>query len=94
MTTNSICESCKGRGTLGGSFYVWESCRECGGTGEAKDARRCDHCGRGMNEGYLCEEAPLTLCSTECADDIFGTKAFNEMLDTGELFWTTWGDEE
>lgn len=30
------CKACKGRGTLGGSFYVWESCRECGGTGEAE----------------------------------------------------------
>lgn len=28
------CESCNGGGTLGGSFYVWESCHECGGTGE------------------------------------------------------------
>lgn len=27
------CTDCKGLGTLGGSFYVYESCHKCGGTG-------------------------------------------------------------
>lgn len=32
-----VCADCNGRGTFGGSFYVYESCRTCGGSGWVKD---------------------------------------------------------
>lgn len=58
-----------------------------------KHARTCEICGTGMAEGYLHEETSITFCSHYCASRQLGDKDIEEMLNTGEMIWTTWCDE-
>lgn len=53
--------------------------------------RKCDNCGRGMNEGYILEYG--TFCSLTCADLSEGE--WNERYDEdGDEYWTEWEEPD
>lgn len=70
---------------MSASFYVYET--------KYRNPRKCEICGIGMAKGYLHEETSTTFCSHYCASRQLGGEDIEEMLSTGEIFWTEWHDE-
>ena len=59
-------------------------------------ARQCDHCKKGMNEGYVIEGGVAHYCSKECRDHYYDDEDWKEMYDEvfGDSYYTEWEDTE
>ena len=64
--------------------------------GEEKFARKCDECGKGMNEGYVIDAGAAYYCSDECLHKHFTEEEWTELYDDGnsESYWTEWDPED
>lgn len=65
-----------------------------------KFRRYCEHCGKGMNEGYLVDNR-LTYCSEGCARADLTDARFDELMarleadeDYDGFYWTEWEEDE
>lgn len=57
-------------------------------------ARKCDNCGKGMNEGYLADDE--YYCSEPCLRTQYTEAEWLELYDDGEsdyFYWTDWGED-
>ncbi len=59
-----------------------------------KYARKCDECGKGMNEGY-CIDSVIYYCSDACLHKHFTPEEWEEAYADGEgdSYWTTWAED-
>lgn len=57
-------------------------------------ARKCDHCSKGMDEGYLINEGEEYYCSDECLHQHYTVDEWAAMSDgdDAESYWTEWDD--
>ena len=60
-----------------------------------KYARKCDECGKGLNEGYCFDGGMAYYCSDVCLHKHFTPKEWEEAYADGEgdSYWTTWGED-
>ena len=58
-----------------------------------KFARKCDHCGQGMNEGFVIA-GTMYYCSKHCLLNHYTQEEYDEMhySDDSEAFYTEWKD--
>lgn len=54
--------------------------------------RTCDYCQTKIDDGYLGYDY-YVVCE-DCIKEIFTIDEFNKAYKEGEIFWTTWYDEE
>lgn len=64
-----------------------------------KYARKCDKCGKGMNEGYCIGGGEEYYCNPECLHQVYTTQEWEEMYeaednDNSDNYWTEWETEE
>jgi len=58
-----------------------------------KYARACDHCGKGMNEGYVWDEGGGYACSDECLFvDGYTKEQFDEDYKEDAIYYTEWDE--
>jgi hypothetical protein len=58
---------------------------------EEKFARKCDHCGKGMNEGYCWGDGEGYACSDKCLySDGYTESELNADINLGVIYWTEW----
>jgi len=58
-------------------------------------ARKCDECGKGMNEGYVIDGGCEHYCSDACLHKHVSADEFDDLHDDGDgdSYWTEWEDE-
>lgn len=54
--------------------------------------RICDYCNKEIDEGYLADDYYI-MCE-ECKKELYREEEFNKKYYEGEIFWTTFYDEE
>ena len=54
--------------------------------------RICDYCNKEIDEGYLADDY-YVMCE-ECKKELYGEEEFNKKYYEGDIFWTTFYDEE
>jgi len=61
-----------------------------------KYPRTCDHCGAGMNEGFVIDGGAYYYCTEPCLHANMTEAEYLDAYDDGEgdSYWTTWEDEE
>jgi hypothetical protein len=61
-----------------------------------KYARKCSHCGRLFNEGYVIEGGEAYYCSNGCLSKNMTFKEYEDLYadGNGETYFTTWEDED
>jgi hypothetical protein len=64
-----------------------------------KYARKCDKCGKGMNDGYVIGGGDEYYCTYECLNNVYTTEewvfmADDDDSDEGFNYWTEWDDAE
>jgi hypothetical protein len=67
-------------------------------------ARKCSHCGKVFNEGFLVNQGDEYYCSTKCLHKHYTPKEweqmskdvdeFGEPIDNDFNYWTVWEDED
>lgn len=59
-------------------------------------ARKCSHCQKGMNEGYVINGGENYYCKDDCLKTVLSPEEFNELYADGETetYWTEWEDEQ
>jgi len=57
--------------------------------------RKCTHCGKLMDEGFVINNGAAYYCSKECLDAEVGWEEYEKMYeaDDSENYWTSWQDE-
>ncbi len=56
-----------------------------------KFARKCDDCGKGMNEGYCINNGEKYYCTEICLYHHISAKEWNSLYsDEGDSYWTQW----
>jgi len=57
-------------------------------------ARKCDHCSKGMDDGYTVNEGEEYYCSNECLHKYYTEDEWADMHDNGDgdSYWTEWDD--
>lgn len=60
-----------------------------------KYARKCNACGKGMNEGYCIEGGIEYYCSDECLHTEVSPEEWLELWNDGEgdSYWTDWSED-
>jgi len=60
-----------------------------------KYARKCDECGKGMNEGFCINGGCEYYCTEECLHKHYTKEEYDEMYndDEGDTYWTEWEDK-
>jgi len=60
-----------------------------------KYARKCNACGKGMNEGYCVENGMEYYCSDECLHTEITPEEWLELYNDGEgdSYWTDWSED-
>ena len=60
-----------------------------------KFARKCDECGKGMNEGYVIDGGCEHYCSDACLHKHMSADEYDALHDDGDgdSYWTEWEDE-
>lgn len=58
-------------------------------------ARKCDECGKGMNEGYVIDGGCEHYCSDACLHKHVSPDEFEDLHDDGDgdSYWTEWEDQ-
>ena len=58
-------------------------------------ARKCNACGKGMNEGYCIEGGIEYYCSDECLHTEITPEEWLELYNDGEgdSYWTDWSED-
>jgi hypothetical protein len=62
-----------------------------------KYARKCSHCDKGMNEGYVVGGGDEYYCTDECLHKVYTPKEWNEEMciyENDDNYWTSWWDED
>ena len=64
-----------------------------------KYARKCDKCGKGMNEGFCIYEGEEYYCDDICLHSVYSKSVWEGMYDAEDIgnspsYWTQWEDEE
>ena len=60
-----------------------------------KFPRKCDHCGKGMWEGYCIDQGTEYYCSDKCLHKHYTPKQWEDMYeDAGDSYWTQWELED
>lgn len=82
---------------LGDSIYT-EEMQQCEVIKEEikgdKYARKCDCCGKGMNEGYVIGGGCEYYCTPECLFKVVEDEVWQEIsLNSEDNYWTEWQDE-
>lgn len=62
-----------------------------------KYARKCDKCGKGMNEGYVIDSGEEYYCSDECLHTKYSKEEWLQMYNEedkngSDSYWTEWED--
>jgi hypothetical protein len=78
---------------------IMEVFKEHIATNGVKYARKCDKCGKGMNEGYCIGGGEEYYCNPECLHQVYTTQEWEEMYETedndnSDNYWTEWETEE
>jgi len=57
-------------------------------------ARKCDHCSKGMDDGYVVYGGEEHYCSDACLHKHYSKKEWKVMSDgdESECYWTEWDD--
>lgn len=70
-------------------------CQNCGMKEGQKYARKCDHCGGGMNSGYVINDGDCYACSEECLYvDGYTKEQFDQDYENDNAYWTDWEEQE
>lgn len=56
-------------------------------------ARKCDHCGKGMNEGYVVNKGDEYYCSDTCVSKHYTSKEWSKMYENDQGYWTGWVED-
>lgn len=59
-----------------------------------KYARKCNHCDKVFNEGFVLNDGETYFCSEECLNKNMTTKEYEDMYNDGNGYYTIWEDEE
>lgn len=62
-----------------------------------KYARKCDKCGKGMNEGYIVEDNNEYYCDDKCLHTEYSKSVWEIMCNVEDIdnctsYWTSWED--
>jgi hypothetical protein len=58
-----------------------------------KFARKCDACGKGMNEGYVVDDGCEYFCTDVCLHTKYTAEEWAEMFAVDIGYWTEWDAE-
>ena len=63
----------------------------CNKSTDTKFARKCDNCGKGMNQGYCWGDGEGYACSDECLFvDGYTPEQRDEDYENDAIYWTEW----
>ena len=58
-----------------------------------KYARKCDNCGKGMNQGFVWGDGEGYACSDECLFvDGYTKEQMDEDYENDAIYWTEWDE--
>jgi hypothetical protein len=62
-------------------------------------ARKCDKCGKGMNEGYCIQGGEEYYCTPECLHQVYTIEEWQELhneeeIETSLSYWTEWDSSD
>lgn len=53
--------------------------------------RKCDYCDKNIEVGYL--QYDNNIICENCVSDLYTKEELNKEYENGNIFWTTWHDE-
>lgn len=61
---------------------------------QTRYARKCDHCGGGMDQGYVLHGGEEYYCSDACLHQHYSLEEWKDLSDAddADCYWTEWDD--